>query len=93
MNTQSEKSVNKQTIRTIADKHITVERKNMQWKTNTTLGMFRGIPNKTNRHNYYGNLDISNENDSYSSEDSSKTIRSLKKKMSFWEKLKFSQNE
>ena len=93
-NTESEKSVSKQTVRSVAaDKHVTVDRKNKQWKTNTTLGMFRGRSNKTNRHNYFGNQDRSNGDDSDSSEDEPKSTQPLKKKKSLWEKFKFLQNE
>ena len=93
-NTESEKSVNKQTVRSVAtDKHVTIERRNKQWKINATLGMFRGTPNKTNRHNYFDNQDRSNGDDSDSSEDEPKSTQPLKKKKSLWEKLKFLQNE
>ena len=93
-NTESEKSVNKQTVRSVAtDKHVTIERRNKQWKTNATLGMFRGRPNKTNRQNYFDNQDRSNGDDSDSSEDEPKSTQPLKKKKSLWEKLKFLQNE
>ena len=93
-NTQSEKSVNKQTVRLVAaDKHVTIDRRNKQWKTNTTLGMFRGRPNKTNRHNYFGDHDRSNGDVSDSSQDEPKSTQPLKKKKSLWEKLKFIQNK
>ena len=93
-NTESEKSVSKQTVRSVAaDKHVTVDRKNKQWKTNTTLGMFRGRSNKTNRHNYFGNQDRLNGDDSDSSEDEPKSTQPLKKKKNLWEKLKFLQNK
>ena len=50
-----------------------------QRKTNTTLGMFRGRPNKTNRHNYFGDQDRSNGDDSDSSQDEPKSNQPLKK--------------
>ena len=93
-NTESEKSVNKQTVRSVAaDKHVTIDRSNKQLKTNTTLGMFRGRPNKTNRHNYFGDQDRSNGDVSDSSQDEPKSTQPLKKKKSLWEKLKILQNE
>ena len=83
-NTESEESVNKQTARSIAvDKNVTVDRRNKQWKTNATLGMFRGRPNKTNRQNYFDNQDRSNGDDSDSSEDEPKSTQPLKKKRVF----------
>ena len=93
-NTESEKSVNKQTVRSVAaDKHVTVDRRNKQWKTNTTLGMFHGRHNKTNPHNYFDNHDRLNGDDSDSSEDEPKSTQPLKKKKSLWEKLNFLQNK
>ena len=93
-NTESEKSVNKQTVSSVAaDKHVTIDRKNKQWKTNTTLGMFRGRPNKTNRHNYFDNQDRLNGDDSDSFEDEPRSTQPLMKKKSLWEKLKSLQNE
>ena len=93
-NTESEKSVNKQTVRSVAtDKHVAVDRRNKHWKTNTTLGMFRGRPNKTNPQNYFDYQDRSNGDDSDSSEDEPRSTQPLKKKKSLWEKLKFLQNE
>ena len=83
-NTESDKSVNKQTVKSVAnDKHITVNRKNKQWKTNTTLGMFRGRPNKTNHHSYFGNQDRSNGDDSDVSEDEPISTQPLEKKRFF----------
>ena len=93
-NTESDKSVSKQTVRSVAaDKHVTIDQRNKQWKTNTTLGMFRGRPNKTNRHNHFGDQDGSNGDDSDSTQDEHKSTQPLKKKKSLWEKLKFLQNK
>jgi len=55
--------------------------------------MFRGRPNKTNRHNYFGDHDRSNGDVSDSSQDEPKSTQPLKKKKSLWEKFKFLQNE
>lgn len=90
-NTQSEKSVRK--VKSIAaDKHVTVNQSNRQWKTNTTMGMFRGRPEKTNRHNYFGNQNQAEGDGVDTSQDNSEGQQPKKKKL-FWDKFKFLQEE
>ena len=90
-NTQSEKLVKK--VKSVAaDKHVTVNRSNLQWKTNTTMGMFRGRPEKTNRHNYFGNQNQTEEDGVDTSQDNSESQLPKKKKL-FWDKFKFLQEE
>jgi len=93
-NPQAENSVKKQSVGSLAaDRHVTINRSNKQWKTNTTLGMFRGKPNKTD---HYKNLDTQDQiygDGSDSSQDGLESPKPLKKKKSFWEKFKFLQDE
>ena len=92
-NTQSEKSTNKQNIKSVAaDKHVTVNRSNRQWKSNTTMGMYRGWPEKTNRHNFLSDQDQADGDDVETSQENSEA-QPTKKKKRFWEKFKFLQKE